>query len=245
MTKGIIFFTDNQLNLKIAHIVQKQLSSISIGKKIPIVSCSLKKMKFGTKNIYFPHLKRGFLTMFKQILGGLENTDRDIIFFCEHDVLYHPTHFDFIPPENNVYYYNTNVWKLMLPDGFAFKYDNCRQVSGLCGYRELLTGHYKRRIAKIEQNQRDLAAMGLEIKNEGMSKHMGFEPGLHMKPRGVDEYRADTWQSPLPNIDIRHGRNLSRTRNHPSQFHKQDVITGWQETTIDKIPGWKNLNIII
>src|SRR3990167_2102972 len=40
--KGIIFYTDNQLRLKIARPVQKQLDKISQEKNIPIVSCSLK-----------------------------------------------------------------------------------------------------------------------------------------------------------------------------------------------------------
>ena len=50
--------------------------------------------------------------MFKQILAGLEALDTDIVFFCEHDVLYYPSHFDFRPLKKDVIYYNTNVWKV-------------------------------------------------------------------------------------------------------------------------------------
>ena len=68
LTKGIIFYTDNQLNLKIAHRVQRQLKRI----ELPIVSVSLKPMTFG-KNTCLP-LKRGHLTMFKHILTALETS---------------------------------------------------------------------------------------------------------------------------------------------------------------------------
>jgi len=136
-TKGIVFYTDNQLKVKIAHQVQNQLKEISKTKNIPIVSVSLKPMPhFGNKNIHLP-LERGYLTMFKQILAGLEASNADIIFFAEHDVLYHPSHFDFIPPKKDIFYYNQNWWRVRTTDGFAVHWD-ANQVSGLCAYREHL-----------------------------------------------------------------------------------------------------------
>ena len=62
--------------------------------------------------------------MFKQILTGLEAMTEDIVYFCEHDILYHPDHFKFIPPSNNTFYYNGNYWDLRLKDGFAVHYDS-------------------------------------------------------------------------------------------------------------------------
>ena len=129
--KGIAFYTDNQLDEKIAKPVRDQLLKISQEKKINIVSSSLKKMDFGIKNVRFPSLKKGYLSMFKQILGALENSRADIIFFCEHDILYNPSHFDFMPPEKDTFYYNQNVWYLR-QDGHALHYD-VNQLSQ--GYR--------------------------------------------------------------------------------------------------------------
>lgn len=244
-SKGIIFYTDNQLNLKIARMVQRQLKEIGETKNIPIVSASLKKMTFGDKNIYFPHLKRGRLSMFKQILGALENSTSDVVFFCEHDVLYHPTHFDFTPPKEDIYYYNINVWKVRTSDGHAVRVNDCKQLSGLCAYRELLIEHYKRRIAKIEQNQKDMMTLGLEVKNDGFSKYMGFEPGLHSVKRGVDNYSVGSWESKFPNVDIRHGKNLTKSRWSPNEFHNKKNAAGWLESDISHIPGWKNLRKLI
>lgn len=243
LTKGIIFFTDNELNLKIARRVQANLETISKEKNIRIVSASLKKMNFGDKNIHFPSKKRGRLTMFTQIMSALEHSHCDIVYFCEHDVLYHPSHFDYIPPTDDAYYYNTNVWKLWLDDAIAIRWDNCMQVSGLVGYRDLLYGHYQRRVAKILQNQKDILATGGVIEREGFSKHMGYEPGGHMYPRGVDEYPMRTWESAWPIIDIRHGGNFTRRGRYLNEFHNPEEVRGWTEAR--EIPGWGKVDDII
>jgi hypothetical protein len=243
LSKGIIFFTDNELDLKIAHRVQSNLKAIAKEKKIPIVSSSLKKMDFGDKNIYFPTRKRGILTMFTQIMSALQHSKCDIVYFCEHDVLYHPSHFDFIPPTDDAYYYNTNVWKLWLEDDIAIRVKTSMQVSGLAGYRDLLCGHYQRRVAKILERQKDILAAGGEIVNDGFSRHMGYEPGGHMDPRGVDDYPMRTWESEWPNVDIRHSANFTVGRRHPEEFHDQRWAEGWTEST--EIPGWGSVSDII
>jgi hypothetical protein len=39
-----------------------------------------------------------------------------------------------------------------------------------------------------------------------------------------------------PNIDIRHGRNLTATRWSKSQFRNQRYTKGWTEA--GEVPGW-------
>lgn len=220
--KGGIFYTDNQLNLKIAHKVQKQLKKFSL----PIVSASLKPMDFGDKNVTLP-LKRGVLTMFKQILAALEASDAEIVFFLEHDVLYHPSHFYFTPPKKDVWYYNTNVWKADTT-GRAIHYD-CKQVSGICVYRDTAIKHYRKRVEMVEKI--------------GFSNRMGYEPGTHNRDERVDDATSESWQSKYPNIDIRHDNNLSPTRWHKEEFRNQKYTEGWQEGTIKDIPGWPDLKL--
>lgn len=222
LSKGIIYYTDNQLNLKIAHKVQKQLKKANL----PIVSASLKPMTFG-ENITLP-LERGYLTMFKQILAALDASTADIIYFCEHDVLYHPSHFDFIPPKDNVYYYNTNVWKLNSQTGKGVKVDDCKQTSGLCGYRTFLREHYRRRIERVEK--------------EGFSRKIGFEPGTHNRAERIDNFKAESYQSEFPNIDIRHSNNLTPSRWTKEDFRDQRFTEGWTESMT--IPGWDVEQII-
>lgn len=215
-SKGIIYYTDNQLKIKIAARVQRQLAKNGL----PIVSASLKPMDFGT-NVYLP-LEKGHLTMFKQILAALEASSAEIIFFCEHDVFYHPSHFEFTPPKKKVWYYNENVWKLDAKSGHALHYD-CRQVSGIAVYRKTALKHYRKRVAMVEKN--------------GFSMKMGFEPGTHRRHERVDDSISEGWKSEFPNIDIRHGNNLSPTRWKKEEFKNQKYTKGWVESD-DEIPGW-------
>lgn len=219
-SKGIIFYTDNKVNVKMAHAVQKQLKSIGL----PIVSSSLKPMAFG-ENVHLP-LERGYLTMFKQILAALEASTADIIYMCEHDVLYHPSHFDFTPPDENTFYYNINVWKVDAKTGHALKVDVCQQVSGLVAYRKLLIKEYKNRINRLERVGK-------------FERSWGFEPGTKsIKRGGFSDIVAVNFESAYPNIDIRGDHNLTANRWRKDQFRNQENTRGWTESNITEINGW-------
>lgn len=220
--KGIIYYSDNKLNIKIAKRVQQQLLSIGL----PITSATLKPMNFG-RNIHLP-LERGVLTMFKQILAALEASTAEIVFFCEADVLYHQSHFDFTPPSREIFYYNTNVWKVDARSGHAFRVDDCRQVSGICVYRDLAVAHYRKRVEMVER--------------DGFTMAMGYEPGTHGRPERVDDSKSETWESPLPNVDIRHDTNFSHTRWSKDEFRNQKYTKGWIEA--EEIPGWGKIKLI-
>lgn len=218
VSKGIIYYTDNQLDPVIMEKCQRQLSKAA--GDLRIVSTSLKPIHFGD-NIPMG-LERGYLTMAKQILTALRELKTDVVFFCEHDVLYHPSHFDFIPARADVYYYNTNVWKVRYSDGHAVRVDDCRQLSALCGNRLTLIRHYEERIRRIE--------------TEGFSRKMGFEPGTHNRKERVDDLKSERWESAHPIIDIRHDKNLTSSRWSPAEFRDQRYARGWTES--DVIPGW-------
>lgn len=219
-TKSIIYYTDNKLNLKIARLVQSQLKTIGL----PLVSASLKPMPHFGENIHLP-LKRGFLTMFKQILAALEASTSDIIFHCEHDMLYPKEHFDFTPPKKDVFYYNLNVFKVNMENGNTLKVDVCRQVSGLCGYRELLIDEYKKRVEFAEGN---------DFKGRN-----GYEPGTKsVRSGGFSDSIAEDWESEVPILDLRHEGNLTRNRWRKDQFRNQKNTIGWTEDVIENLPGW-------
>lgn len=160
--------------------------------------------------------------MFKQILAALEASKADIIYFCEADVLYHPSHFDFTPPERDVFYYNENVWKLDAKTGHALHYD-CRQVSGIAVYRETAVTHYRKRVEMVAKN--------------GFSYAMGYEPGTHQRPERVDDTTAESFMSAFPIVDIRHEGNFSLTRWKKEQFRNLKYTKNWAESDTE-IPGW-------
>ncbi len=184
-----------------------------------LVSVSLKPLDFG-RNIIL-NLERGILTMFRQILAGLEASTADVIFLTEHDVLYHPSHFNFIPPRQDIFYYNENAWRVDAKTGRALFY-YARSTSGLCTYRSLLLEHYRKRVAIIER--------------DGFTRRMGFEPGTHHRAERVDDYKSEAWMSEYPNIDIRHKHNLTPSRWRQDQFRNQKFCRGW--TLTDEVPGW-------
>ena len=218
--KGIIYYTDNRLDDKLANSVRGLISQSGL----PIVSVSLAPLDFGL-NISLP-LKRDYLTMFKQILVGLWASTADFVFFCEHDVLYHPSHFEFTPKHNDVYYYNNNAVKWRLSDNKVVRYD-CRWLSQICASRRILIEHYTRKIQMIE------------VEGNRLWKWR-FEPGTKS---GIDRYDTERWESDCPNIDVRHGRNLTGTaRFDPDEFRDRPERScpNFRELSLDKLDGWDN-----
>ena len=227
-TKGIIFYTDNKLPIKMAKQVKDNLVKASKGRKI--VSVSLKPIDLGT-NIHLNE-KRGWITMNKQILTALKKIDTDIVFFCEHDVMYHSSHFDFTPKNMSKYYYNTNVWKVRLPDGLGVRVDDCKQLSGMVCNRKLAIKHFEKRLKMLESYN------GSKL-NKYVRK-IGFEPGTHNRPEKVDDYKAEGFESKRPNLDLRHEGNATQSRWSPDQFRNKKFTKGWTETK--DLPGWGTLS---
>jgi hypothetical protein len=219
-SRGIIYYTDGELPEAVAAPVRERIQAAARLHRLPIVTAALKRrLAWGDKNIVFPRLQRGQLAMFTQILGALENSTADIIFFCEHDVLYDPSHFEFIPPDAGKVYYNLNWWQADAGTGRAATWE-AKRVSQLCGYRDTLIAHYRRRVALV--------------KERGYSAAMGYEPGSHSRAERVDDLQSETWRSLAPNVDLRHSGNLSAGKWSLADFRTPP--TGWQEA--DSVPGW-------
>jgi len=248
-TKGIIYYTDNQLDEEISEKCKNQLIKCAKEKNMLITTSALKwgdkkKLDFGNKNVYFPSMKRGYLTMFKQIMAALENSTDDIIFFAEHDVLYHPSHFDFDPPEKDVFYYNDNIWFVRYTDGHALQH-RAQTLSGLCGHRDALLTHFRERYEMAEKKREELekAAKGDPEKEKNLERdfnrfirHMGFEPMTHGRVQWKNTYKSEGWKSEHPILDIRHGENPTGQRWSKDQFRNEKFTEGWKETK--DIPGW-------
>lgn len=211
--KGIIYYTDNKLTLKIARPVQKQLKRIGL----PIVSASLKPMTFGDKNVVIDE-PRGYRAYFKQIIAALETLHTEFVFFAEHDVLYHPSHFDFTPPDKDTFYYNHNVWRWKYPTELAVTWD-ANQVAELCCSRELALEWYRKKFAEYEADP------------EHFDRR--FEPG------GRTDYKV--WRSAQPNIDIRHGDNLTKSKWSIKDFRDKSTCINWQE---GQCPEWAKEQLI-
>lgn len=210
--KGLLYYTCNTHSLDIEIPVRKQLVNCKGGNELGCVS--LMPTEFGDWYIDLD-LYKCPLTMHKQVMTGLQRMDADYVFLVESDVLYHKSHFDFIPPRNDTFYYNTNVWKTRYPDGHCVWTDNMQQVSGCCAYKGLLLEFYRRRVREIEKH--------------GFDRH--YEPG----PK-TGECKVENWMSEYPNLDIRHPNTLTKSKWSPEEFRNPIYAKGWKEAS--EIPGW-------
>lgn len=221
---GVLYYTCSTLDESIAQPVRNNLKACTNGHEVG--SVSRERLDFGDWSIVL-QLERGPQAMHEQILAGLERMQADYVFLTEHDVLYHPSHFEFVPPTKDKFYYNTNVWRVRETDGHAVRTDDCKQVSGLCASRQLLLEHYRKRVERIRK--------------EGFSRKNGYEPGTRSLPHGYDNNEAESWQSSFPNLDIRHGKTLTGDHWTIDSFRNPKYAAGWQETD-DPIAGWPKLS---
>ena len=213
LTKGIIYYTNGAVPFKLGIKCRRQIAKA----KLPIVSTSLKPLDFG-RNIVL-NLKSGWEAYFKQILTALEASTADIVFFCEHDCLYSLSHFDFIPPKKDVFYYDDNWFRVRITDGHAVRYDT-HLLPFLCGYRELLLEHYRKVVKKLET---------VNFSKE-MAYSIGFEPGTHHRDERVDDFKAEGYRAKYPSFDIRHSNNLTKSKWSQSEFRSPRSCRGWEET---------------
>jgi hypothetical protein len=229
---GIIYYTDNRIGEPIRTSVRKTIKASGL----PITSCSLKAIRFG-KNIVVEG-KRSYPTMVKQILTALEYSQEKYVFFCEHDVLYSPSHFEFEPPSDDKYYYNLNNYRWDYPNDRAIQYDGLTSLSMMCCNRELAVKHYRLRTGLINDQGLDK----IRSREPRWARKFGYEPGTKLMRRGgVSDEQHEKWWSESPNIDIRHSKTFSSPKTRLEDFRHPPV--NWKEITLDGIPYW-NLNSV-
>ena len=165
-------------------------------------------------------------------MAALKASESRYVFFCEHDVIYHKSHFDFEPTRDDTFYYNTNVWRCNPKRNICITYDELRSVSGICVNRKFAIDHYIKRLEYIYKKGFDKNT----DRNPRWARVMGFEPGKKVSAGGFIENRTEDWRSEHPNIDIRHRMNITTPKMHLKDFVHKPV--NWKEVTIDKITSW-------
>jgi len=219
-SKEIVYYTDNRPEERILRICREQLARCVRGKGIPVVTVSQVPIDFG-HNIVMP-LPRCVLSLYRQVLAGLKAAKADIIFLIEHDLIYHPCHFDIEPPDGKTFFYNRNRWALCSETGKAVFYQT-NVPSLMCAHRDLLIEHYSRAVKLTEGN------------GSPKTSKYGFAPPRGL-PKDQQVGRYKTWMSEHPCIDIRHNNTFTRRRMDKSQFRSERSCRGWTEA--DEIPFW-------
>jgi len=215
MIKTVLYLTDNSIDENLLLFCQERLKKECFD--IPIISVSQKPINFG-KNICVGNIGRSWMSLYKQILAGLELCETDYIGIAEHDCLYNAAHIKYIPTSDNIFFYNHNCWLVDSMTGIYSYWPHRFALSQLVCHRDLL----KKSTIEIM----NLLMMGLKV-SKGM-KWYG-EPGLvsdtykvfveadsgrssqlqrYLK-KYVSEYKSKSFKTEKPNIDIRHGKNFT------------------------------------
>ena len=229
-TKGCIWYSD--LRPK-KFILDYCMDNLKKNCPYPIVSVTLNSpVDLGT-NIVITDRVRSYPTMLLQIVTALEKLDTDYVFFLEHDVLYHPSHFDFTPPTDTIYYYNYNNYRWHVKEEFAITYSSLLSLSMLCCDRKLALEHFKGRLKWVEEQGLDKE----RSREPRFGRVFGYEPGTKKKRRGgYSDEDCATWKSEFPNLDIRHRHCFSSPKTHKEEF--KHVPVDFTEVPIDEIPYW-------
>lgn len=218
MTKGLVYYTNNKPEERIFKACQKQLKKCMEQWGFPIYSISHKPVDIGINTVV--NYPNSLLSMYKQIYEGLEQCETDAIFLIEHDVLYHPSHFDFSPEREDHFYYNRNQWHVSSVTGNVVTYLH-NDTSQLCALREPLMKHIKR---AIEVN---------EVRFHG---GWGISPPRGIPPEEQKGKHYGVYFSEGINVDIRHPQAFTRQRMTKDQFRSPLSRRGWMKT--NGIPGW-------
>lgn len=230
-TIGCIYYTDLRPKPFILEYCQKTLKENC---PYPIVSTSLHRpIDFGVKNIYIPDRLRSYPTMVLQIVTALENLDTDIVFFLEHDVLYHPSHFKYLPEREDIYYYNINNYRWYVKEEFAITYSGLHSLSAMVCYRKTALEHFKGRLKWLEVQGWDKQ----RSREPRWGRKLGYEPGTKkMDKGGFSDEDFVVWRSEVPNIDLRHRHCFSQPKTHKEDFNH--LPADFKEVSIDEIPYW-------
>jgi hypothetical protein len=148
----ILFYTDSRLDERLAGPVRDVLN-VARG-DIPIISISQKPLDFGEENICIGEHEPSYPQMYRQILVGLRAVPRGtMVNMCEHDVFYHPSHFEYVPADRrrahfnrNRYYYHRDCDTFLLSRG-----KNC--FSQGVGDRKPWIDHVKKRLTNWKPMQ--------------------------------------------------------------------------------------------
>jgi hypothetical protein len=223
--KTILYLTDNTLDPAIADVCQKIL--VREAKGMPIVSVSQKPIDFGP-NVCVGEIGRSWLSLYKQIIAGLEAVKTEFIGIAEHDCLYTSEHLSWTPTDSGVFYYNTNCWLVQWGG-------NHPELNGMYSFWHVFPPRIalsqlvcsKDILLRSTQEVLELLNMGLETPK---GKRWFGEPGCNndefhkafveassgrstQLQRYLKEY-VTKWKNKRfttknPNLDIRHSTNFS------------------------------------
>lgn len=225
---SIIYLTDNSLDEHIAETCRRILA-LEAG-DLPIIAVSQNPIDFGI-NICLGEIGRSWTSLYKQLLAGVEAAPTDWVVICEHDCLYTKEHLNYRPADPGIFWYNLNCWLVNWGgnhpelDGMYSRWVN-KDHSPRLALSQLICD--KDLLKKSITERLDILATGGKMDREFLGCG---EPGV-VSARAIERakmwadsgqpvqlqrylkdylqaYESATFETELPNLDIRHGSNFT------------------------------------
>ncbi len=226
----IVYYTDNFLDEKLMALCQKNILESADGK--PIISVSQKPIDFG-ENVCVGDIGRSHLSIFKQVLAGVERVKTKYLALVEHDCLYNKEHFNWIPPEDDKFYYNVNHWLVRYRDGM-YSYFR-RKVLSMMIANTVLT-------LKATMEKVDILKSGIIIRKgqlgaceygvcDNRKAYLNYKASQKDLGKDIALYKACAFRTEIPCLDVRHGRNFSGNRRARNRCYEIPYWGKWKEIT--------------
>jgi len=230
MDKTILYITDNTLDETLAKKCREVL--LREAGDIPIISISQKPIDLGT-NICLGEIGRSWMSLYKQQLAGLKEAKTKYISIAEHDCLYTREHFEWMPPKDDVFYYNQNCWFVQwggnhpeLNGMYSTYWEERYALSQLVCNRELYIKAIEERIYMFKNGLKAITNAG----EPGVCKELGKVYKLaisgssaHLSgymERHLSKFNAETFKTINPNLDIRHKTNFTGPKRGKNRTYK-------------------------
>lgn len=219
MNTTILYYSDNSLDKDIETLCVNTLKKM----KNPIVSVTQEPMDLGT-NICVGKIGRSWLNLYKQLYQAVVATNTKYVATAENDCLYTQEHYDWIPPRDDTFYYNENVWFVQwggnhpeLNGMYSSWWSKERKaLSQLICDRELLKKDLELKLSILDEdsdfkNFKQVGEPGaMQLKKVRQRAKSGRSMYLKV---GLEDYleaqRCATFKTKLPNVDIKHGSNFT------------------------------------
>lgn len=237
MNKTIVYITDNALDERIDKMCRQNILEATKGFRL--ISISQKPIDFG-ENICVGQLKRSSLSLNLQMMEGLKRAETEYIAIAEADCLYTPEHFNFIPLDKSTFWYNDNCWLAQYSSGLKPEYNGMfsnfpkRKANSqlVCG-TDIMIKATQDRIDMMSDpmwlERYPLGRIGeaglmtkQQIENLAVGSKLAHVKRLLLEY--IAKYKGDNFTTKFPNIDIRHGSNLTKNRRG---YHRRYEIPYW------------------
>ena len=188
----IIYYTANKNSDYFMANTQKYLLQ-AIG-DTPVVTVSFKPTLIGTSctNICIGEQPRSNYMIYHQILLGAQAAKTKYVAMAEDDMLYHPSHFAYRPPDDATFSYNINKWSIfswLKPPIFSYRVR--KLMNSLIVTRDALAKTLEERYAKYPT---------LESIPPKLFKLYWGEPGRFENHLDITPVTTEEFSSPAPNI---------------------------------------------